>query len=290
MNTETQERAGARPLFWLLLLVLVAVAAFAIYVQRHGGRLDQAMTSMQQSSGDAVTAAKVKGALALSSRVRAFDIDVDADGGAVTLRGQVPTQEVREMAGTIAAETQGVTSVRNELAVSEAARPDPELEAMATRVADLEIKAGVQEALLLEPAGLAGAVSVEVADGTVILSGNVPDAEHRYRAELAARRVPGVRTVENRLGVVAAAPAADADERLAKAVAFELYSTGAFELATLEVAAEGSTVRLGGTVRSAAEKLLAERVAGEVAGVERVVNALEVGAEATAGTTPPPPM
>jgi osmotically-inducible protein OsmY len=157
-----------------------------------------------------------------------------------------------------------------------AAAPDPRIEHMANRVADLEMKAAVQQALLAAPHGLAGAVAVEAAAGRVTLEGQVTDTDERYRAELAARSVPGVAAVENRLTVPAEAPQPRADERLAKAVEFELYATGAFDTTAIQIVADKGVVRLGGKVRSAAERLLAERVAREVDGVARVLNALEV--------------
>ncbi len=170
-----------------------------------------------------------------------------------------------------------------------AAAAESRIERMTDRLTDLEIKAAVQQALLAEPLAPAGAVTVEASGGRVILEGQVADTGERYRAELAARGVPGVTAVDNRLTVPAGAPQSEADERLAKAIEFELYSTGAFDLAGLEIVADGGAVRLGGTVRSPAERLLAERLAAEVEGVARVLNALEVRAPKPPEAMPKPP-
>jgi osmotically-inducible protein OsmY len=65
-----------------------------------------------------------------------------------------------------------------------------------------------------------------------------------------------------------------ADDKLARRVEFELYSTKAIPLKTVQVHADNGIVTLTGTVSSRAEKLLAEKTAKSVEGVRRVVNSL----------------
>jgi osmotically-inducible protein OsmY len=57
-------------------------------------------------------------------------------------------------------------------------------------------------------------------------------------------------------------------------VEFELYSTKAIPLKTVQVHADNGVVSLTGTVSSHAEKLLAEKTAKTVEGVRKVVNSL----------------
>ena len=65
------------------------------------------------------------------------------------------------------------------------------------------------------------------------------------------------------------------DDRLARRVEFELYSTKAVSLKTVQIRSQADgTVVLSGSVPSRAEKLLAEKVAQGVEGVKRVVNNL----------------
>jgi len=72
----------------------------------------------------------------------------------------------------------------------------------------------------------------------------------------------------------AAAVPETADDRLARRVEFELYSTRALPLQGVQVRSQDGTVSLTGPVTSRAEKLLAERVTQSVDGVKRVVNNL----------------
>ena len=94
-----------------LLLVLVAALAIGVYtLQDRGYRLDDALETVVDKSADAATVANVKTALALSRRVSAFDIDVDAESGTVTLTGAVPSESVKELAGSTVAPLGGVAA------------------------------------------------------------------------------------------------------------------------------------------------------------------------------------
>jgi hyperosmotically inducible protein len=65
-----------------------------------------------------------------------------------------------------------------------------------------------------------------------------------------------------------------ADEKLARRVEFELYSTKAVSMKTLQIRSQDGTIFLTGSVPSRAEKLLAEKGAQSVEGVKKVVNNL----------------
>lgn len=71
--------------------------------------------AMKETSQDAALTAKVKTALSLSKRIPANQINVDSEGDVVTLRGEVPTDEIRTLAEKIALDTPGVREVHNHL-------------------------------------------------------------------------------------------------------------------------------------------------------------------------------
>ena len=71
--------------------------------------------AMKETSQDATLTAKVKTALSLNKRVPANQINVDSQGDVVTLRGEVPNNEIRSIAEKIAADTPGVGTVHNYL-------------------------------------------------------------------------------------------------------------------------------------------------------------------------------
>ena len=73
---------------------------------------------------------------------------------------------------------------------------------------------------------------------------------------------------------IAPAAAETVDEKLARRVEFELYSTKAFSLKTMQIHVDKGTATLTGNVGSRAERLLAEKVAQSVEGVRKVINNL----------------
>lgn len=68
----------------------------------------------------------------------------------------------------------------------------------------------------------------------------------------------------------------DNGKRLERRIEFELFSTGAFDLESIDVAVADGKATLTGTVRAEAERVLAERIAEEVPGVTQVLNELRI--------------
>jgi osmotically-inducible protein OsmY len=93
-------------------------------------------------------------------------------------------------------------------------------------------------------------------------------------AEQIAWGAQGVMGVTNNLSVTN--PNTVPEDKLAKRVEFELYSTKAFSLNALQIHSLDGTVTLTGSVSNRAEKLLAEKIAQSVSGVRKVVNNLSV--------------
>ena len=77
--------------------------------------IEGAAYAAKETSHDAAITAKVKSALSLSKRVPSDKIDVDSEGDVVTLRGEVPSDQVRDLAEQIARDVPGVREVHNHL-------------------------------------------------------------------------------------------------------------------------------------------------------------------------------
>ena len=71
----------------------------------------------QRVAADASLTAKIKSKMALDDNVTAANIDVDSNGSVVTLTGRVASEDERMRAVTLARETDGVTSVIDQLQV-----------------------------------------------------------------------------------------------------------------------------------------------------------------------------
>ena len=69
--------------------------------------IQSAAYAAKETSEDAALTTKVKTALSLSKRVSAGTIDVDSGGGVVTLRGEGPSDDIRQLAENIARDGAG---------------------------------------------------------------------------------------------------------------------------------------------------------------------------------------
>jgi sporulation protein YlmC with PRC-barrel domain len=118
-------RQGMSLLGVILLIVLVLALGWMTYLVSTRG-WDQARQDIKSSfqsaayaaketSRDAALTSKVKTAFALSKRIPSDKINVDSEGQVVTLRGEVPSGEIRDLAESIARDVPGVSEVHNHL-------------------------------------------------------------------------------------------------------------------------------------------------------------------------------
>ncbi len=280
-SLHSQEGRSLTGIIVSLLIILVVAAGVSYTVNaRGGGSVKAAWNSIKESSEDAGTTTKVKTALALSKHLSAFDINVNTKQGQVTLTGQVPSEEIKTMAGVVAQDTSGVKQLNNNLGIDPSVRPNPEASRLGERVADLELKAIVQGAMGKSPELRDKHLEAAVKERTVTLNGTVETSAQKNLAQKIAEGIMDVHGVINNITVIPTQNVADSpDERLSKRVEFELYSTKAFSLNGLQIQSQDGTITLSGTVSSRAEKLLAEKVAQSVEGVRKIVNNLSVQEE-----------
>jgi len=270
----------------LILLVVLLGAGF--YVYTHGWKKPESIRSIFSSSGDPDTSRKVKTALGLSKRLAGFDLNVNTSDGIATLTGQVPSEEIKSLAGEIARDTAGVKDVKNDITVDPAAQPSSER----VHIEDLEIRAAILEGLAHSKELGGKNIDVKVENRSVTLQGSVETPTQRNGAEQIAGAADGVSGVTNNLAVTnpeaateppaSAATPVDTNADLAKRVEFELFRTNAFNTSTMHIKAEEGAVSLTGIVRSRAEQLLAQQVAQTVSGVKKVTNELKIATGAPA--------
>jgi hyperosmotically inducible protein len=272
-SSRDGERGSGSTILVLALLVLVVGVIY--FISTRNSSVQNAFSSFKESTQDAATTSRVRTALLLSKNVSPFDIKVETIQGEVTLQGQVPSEQVKNVAGAIAQDTSSVKQVHNNLGVNAALERNPDREHLGERVADLEIQTLVTDALTRNADLAARHITTEVKSRTVALNGTVQTSNQKYTAEQITWQVPGVQGLTDNLSV--ADPQAlpeSADDKLARRVEFELYSTKAISLKTVQIHADKGVITLTGTVLSRAEKLLAEGTAKSVEGVQRVVNSL----------------
>ena len=266
-----------------VLLIVLVVGGVLLYRRDGGTSLWDTMRSVKETSQDAATTSKVKTALMLSKHVSAFGVNVTSNQGAVTLTGEVPSEETRRLAAAITQDTSGVTRVQNNLVVNPGAGRNKDTENLADRVADLEIKTIVIDQLARSPELKDKRFTVQVSRRVVTLDGAVDSPAQKRAAQQLVLQAPGVQGLAGDISVANATGSPETvDDKLARRVEFELYSTRAVPLKNVQIRSQDGTVILTGGVASRAEKLLAERVTQTVDGVKRVVNNLNAPEEAAA--------
>jgi len=151
---------------------------------------------------DLTTAARLRQTLNWQTDTRGLDIDVDVDGGAVHLKGNVGTTAEKARVVALAATTEGVARVFSYINV------DPELipairdrEAGLAQVhrSDRWISSRLRRLLRFDTTVNAHNIEVQALGGKVALSGSVASSAERSVAETLAERVPGVTAVDSRL-------------------------------------------------------------------------------------------
>ncbi len=162
-----------------------------------------ALSTVACGQTDAGITTAVKGKLAADDAVKAYQIDVDTERKVVTLTGTVDTAIAKSRAVEIARDTNGVTSVTDNIVVSATADTAPTMpDAAPAALSDPGITATVKTKLLGDPAVGGLRIDVDTRDGVVTLSGQVKTQAERDQALKLARETDGVKTVEDKLTVV----------------------------------------------------------------------------------------
>ncbi|HSB41062.1 MAG TPA: BON domain-containing protein [Methylomirabilota bacterium] len=181
-----------------LFTALLAAAPLAAGAQ---GKMEEAKDKAKTMTQDAKTAvsdswitSKTKIALFADERVKGTQVSVDTmKGGVVHLRGKVDSAEAKAAAEQIAANIEGVKSVKNDLQVVA-----PSARKMVA-AQDADIDRAVQKRLSAD--AQLKSVDVRTDAGIVTLTGEVSSIVAAARASEMARAVPGVKSVKNELTV-----------------------------------------------------------------------------------------
>lgn len=104
----------------LVLLSVVAVAAAylpAVQADQYGSDTDRSHPGTFVK--DSIITTKVKSKLAAKHMSTLTNVKVDTDAnGAVWLSGKAPTKDAKDLAAMVAKDTDGVTSVHNDIVVA----------------------------------------------------------------------------------------------------------------------------------------------------------------------------
>lgn len=156
-----------------------------------------------QAVDDTAITTKVKSKLATDSETSAMKISVDTKNGVVTLSGTVDADTEKKKAEQLARNTDGVKQVANNIKVEPDSMGASNSGGDASKdlgetMSDAAILAKVKAKLVAD--GITG-TDVDVANGAVVLKGQVEDAREKAKAEEIAKNTDGVREVKNQLSV-----------------------------------------------------------------------------------------
>ncbi|TPL71565.1 BON domain-containing protein [Mesorhizobium sp. B2-3-15] len=193
----------------------------------------------------------------------ATDVGVTVKNGVVSLTGYVPFYMQKYEAENAAKRVKGVLGIANDIEVrvpSSHQKTDPELARAAIEAISIELPSSHER------------FKVIAKDGWLTLEGDAEWQYQRNQAELAARRLHGVKGVTNR--VVLKPRVAPVEIKTKIETAFKRNAE--FDAQHISVTADGGDVSLAGTVSSWSEKQEAERTAWRAPGVVRVHNHINI--------------
>ncbi len=219
-------------------------------------------TSTNASRSDHDLQQAVLNELDWTPEVDASHIGVAATSGAVTLTGEVPTYSAPLAAKKAALRVRGVTVLADELTVHYLGGP----------VTDTDIAEAALGALRGNAVVPEGAVTAEVRNHAITLTGNVDWNYEREAAARAVEHLPGVRSVQNLITLKGRASAFDTKTRVKNAIARQ----AALDAERILVAVDGTEVTLTGRVASWNEKKAAGKAAWASPHVSAVHNLLDV--------------
>ena len=211
---------------------------------------------------DSTLVAQVQALIAATPEISSFALDVSADDGIVTLRGDVTTFDAKWLAERAALDA----NIRAVVNLVEVVLPGMDLRS------DHEIAAAVLQVLDSRPHTVQRRVVPIVSDGWVTLTGSVAQAAEKTMLRRAVAMLLGVTGVTDELAVDESAT----PTRIIAQIKGALKRACPTHDHTIEVELRGDTVILRGTVGSEAEIEEAEWAAWTPEGVAHVENRLEL--------------
>src|SRR5579872_3150781 len=179
----------------------------------------------------------VENALGWEPSIDANDIGVTADGGVVTLRGNVRSYAEKLAAERAALRVFGVKAVANDLAVHITG---------ASERSDTDLAQAAVAALKWHTLIPADAVTVSVAGGWITLKGTVDWRYQKDAASRAVRELTGVKGVNNDIALKPQIRTMDLREKIEAA----FKRSAELDARRINVSATDGTVVLSGNVRS----------------------------------------
>ena len=263
----------------LLLLVGLLGGGYFYWKARPGTAPPRSLDEAQRQLKDVALTGAVKTALSLHKSLAAYALRVTTEDTVVTLRGELPSSELKEAALRTAAAVPEVRQVVDHLKIDASLAPPAAASdgrTLGERLDDETLAARVRMAFALHRSLKDAPVRVDAYKKELRLTGPVATAEARQLAVQTASEVAGVRGVRDELQLTSAPAGASGDSVETRRAAAEkaIKSNPNLEQAQISVQLDGGAIVLKGYVRNGAERDLATLLARDAAGDVR--SALEI--------------
>jgi len=207
----------------------------------------------------------IRGDLLLEAKwdpeITSKDIGGSVKDGIVTLYGFVSSYMEKDAVERAAKRVRGVRAVANDLQIKPSFKPT-----------DPEIARDVVQNLVNHIFLPADKVKVTVSNGWVTLDGTLDWQYQRKLAENGAKSIKGVMGITNNILLKPRVSTSDVKTKIEEA----LERNAGVDARSVRVEADGTTVKLSGSVRSWVEKDEAEQAAWSAPGVTDVDNRIEI--------------
>ena len=264
----------------------------ALFAPLVGYAAEKSMTqSAKEAISDSVITTKIKAEYAKDKLVSAMRVKVDTDDkGMVTLSGNARSKAEADQAEKIARDTQGVTSVRNNIMVVDSSAKTSTTASVKENAGDAAITTKIKAAFVADRWVRAKNIHVNTDDkGVVTLTGNARNKAESDQAEKIARETKGVTSVMNSIVVGAAGSGKSITASVKETVSDAMITTkikAEFakdkQVSAMSVKVDTDdkgVVTLSGTAKSKAEADQAARIARDTKGVTSVKNDIVVQAK-----------
>lgn len=244
--------------------------------------------SVKDAVSDTAITARIETLFAVNEQLSPFDINTTTVKGVVTLTGSVADEVQKDLATSLAKTVEGVTDVKNELIIVDAAPPRP-AKTWRQRIDDASLAAAIRSNLLYNKELKGLKIGVDCDGSHVTIYGVVGNEYQKENIERIVMSTRGVESVTNNLTVHAAQPTDPVtavtrnvtDEVVEKRVEAAIAMNRYISISGLNVTLDNGLCILTGSVDTEQQRQLAEKLAASISGVERVQNELKV-------TGPPP--
>ncbi|MBA8667534.1 BON domain-containing protein [Holosporaceae bacterium 'Namur'] len=222
---------------------------------------------------DSAITASIKSEFLADSTINGLSIHVETINGVVTLTGNVPSEDMKNRAISIAQSRDGVKKVVSKMKITTEKHP------VKTAVSDSAITASIKSEFLADSAINGLSIHVETKNGVVTLTGNVPSEDMKNRAISIAQNRDGVKKVNSKLKVTGEkhpVKTAVSDSAITASIKRDFLADSAINGLSIHVETSNGVVVLTGDVPNGDMKARAESIAQSKDGVKQVVSKLRI--------------